>query len=175
MPPVQARKFKEREELHKRIEHHGIEMSPCSYCLKHNKKCIVSDSSTRCGECARFGKKCDVAGPSAAEWQALEREEKRLQTEKEEAFASLAASMAKLQRVEKTQRLLKTRAGEMLRRGLKTMDELDAAEEAERASAPALVSPSGSPLDPPDDLFSLEAYEHLFGFSDGTLLGASGS
>jgi len=98
-----------------------------------------------------------------------------LQTEKEEAFASLAASMAKLQRVEKTQRLLKTRAGEMLRRGLKTMDELDAAEEAERASTPALVNPSGSPLDPPDDLFSLEACEHLFGFSDGTLLGASGS
>src|SRR5208282_6218452 len=119
--------------------------------------------------------KCDVAGPSAAEWQALEREEKRLQTEKEEAFASLAASMAKLQRVEKTQRLLKTRAGEMLRRRLKTMDELDAAKAPKRLSESAPVNPSGSPLDPPDDPFSLEAYEHLLGSSNSTLLGALGS
>ena len=168
-------------------------MSPCSLCSKHDRKCIVSDDGSRCSECTRRGKKCDAKGPSLADWEALDREENRLRREREETSTLLMESVtktsallmesvtkvqeaaAKLQRLEKTQRLWKTRAKEMLRRGLKTMDELDAAEEAERASVPAPVNPSGSPLGPPDDLFSLEAYEHLFGFSDGTPLGASGS
>ena len=54
-------------------------------------------------------------------------------------------------------------------------NKLDTAEGAERASASALTNPSGSPSNPPSDLFSLEAYEHLFGSSNGMLLGASGS
>src|SRR5208282_4571637 len=92
-----------------------------------------------------------------------------------ESVTKVQEVAAKLQRLEKTQHLWKTHAREMLRRGLKTMDELDAAEAAERFSESAPVNPSRSPLDPPDDPFSLEAYEHFFGSSNGTLLGASGS
>jgi len=193
MPPIRSPKLKERQKLADEIQKLGIEMSPCSLCSKHDRKCIISDDGSRCSECTRRGKKCDAKGPSLADWEALDREENRLRREREETSTLLMESVAKtsallmesvtkvqeaaakLQRLEKTQRLWKTRAKEMLRRGLKTMDELDAAEEAERASVPAPVNPSGSPLGPPDDLFSLEAYEHLFDSSGGMLLGASGS
>ena len=157
-------------------------MSPCSLCSKHDRKCIISDDGSRCSECMRRGKKCDAKGPSLADWEALDQEENRLRREKEETSTLLMElvtkvqeAAAKLQRLEKTQRLWKTRAKEMLRRGLKTMDELDAAEAAERLSESVPVNPSGSPLNPPDDPFSLEAYEHLCGSSDGMLLGALGS
>src|SRR5208282_1076735 len=181
MPPIRSPKLKERQKLADEIQL-GIEMSPCSLCSKHDRKCIISDDDSRCSECTRRGKKCDAKGPSLADWEALDREENRLRREEEETSTLLMESVtkvqeaaAKLQRLKKTQRLWKTRAREMLRRGLKTMDELDAAEAAERLSESAPVNPSASPLDPHDDPFSLEAYEHLFGSSNGTLLGASGS
>src|SRR5271166_6090664 len=182
MPPIRSPKLKERQKLADEIQRLRIEMSPCSLCSKHDRKCIISDDGSRCSECTRRGKKCDAKGPSLADWEALDREENRLRREREETSTLLMESVtklqeaaAKLQRLKKTQRLWKTRAREMLRRGLKTMDELDAAEAAERLSESASVNPSGSPLDPHDDPFSLEAYEHLFGSSCGTLLGASGS
>jgi len=182
MPPIRSPKLKERQKLADEIQKLGIEMSPCSLCSKHDRKCIISDDGSRCSECTRRGKKCDAKGPSLADWEALDREENRLRREEEETSTLLMESVtkvqeaaAKLQRLKKTQRLWKTRAREMLRRGLKTMDELDAAEAAERLSESAPVNPSASPLDPHDDPFSLEAYEHLFGSSNGTLLGASGS
>ena len=182
IPPIRSPKLKERQKLADEIQKLGIEMSPCSLCSKHDRKCIISDDGSRCSECTRRGKKCDAKGPSLADWEALDREENRLRREEEETSTLLMESVtkvqeaaAKLQRLKKTQRLWKTRAREMLRRGLKTMDELDAAEAAERLSESAPVNPSASPLDPHDDPFSLEAYEHLFGSSNGTLLGASGS
>ena len=55
----------------------------------------------------------------------IEKEEQRLQQEEEKA-------MAKILYLHKQQRSLKSRALEMLCRGLASLDELDAAEERER-------------------------------------------
>ena len=62
----------------------------------------------------------------------LKREEERLDREEEE-------TLSKLLRLRKQKRLIRTRGKDMLRRGLKTLDELDAAEEAERAAAKRLA------------------------------------
>jgi len=144
-------KLKERLALAQRITATGIEMPPCSRCEKKELKCVVSDDSRRCGECVRTNARCDAGGPSTSEWEKLEREERRLQEEEEEA-------MAKILRLRKQQRLFRSRAKDMLRRGLKTMDELDEAEEKERAAAEQAARQGGevnasSEVPPEGDLF----------------------
>lgn len=131
-------KIKERLALAQRILTTGIEMPPCSRCEKKHTKCVVSDDSKRCSECIRVNARCDAGGPSASDWDKLEREERRLQEEEEEA-------MAKILRLRKQQRLFRSRAKDMLRRGLKTMDELDEAEERERKEAEAKEALPHSP------------------------------
>jgi len=83
-------------------------MPPCSRCEKKQLKCIVSNDSKRCNECVCTNARCDAGGPSASEWEKLEREERRLQEEEEEA-------MAKILRLRKQQRLFRSRAKDMLR------------------------------------------------------------
>lgn len=131
-------KLKERLALSQRISATGFEMPSCSRCEKKHTKCIVSDDSKRCSECVRVNARCDAGGPSISDWDKLEREERRLQEEEEEA-------MAKILRLRKQQRLFRSRAKDMLRRGLKTMDELDEVEEKERKEAEAKATLLHSP------------------------------
>jgi len=143
-------------------------MPACSRCEKRGKKCLVAPGYSRCSECIRVGGrvKCDVHGPSDAEWKELERTEKKLadewneaQNEQRKLFARLSEMSAKLVRIEKQREAFRSRAGEMLRRGLKSLAELDAAEEQERReketeegeSVPEeqpISTPSPEPADP---------------------------
>lgn len=131
MPTDTARKLQERNDLVRRILNHGYElpeMDSCSNCVRRNVTCISSPSDSRkCAECVRRRLKCDCVGPEHPDWVKLEREEERLDREEEE-------TLAKLLRLRKQKRLIRTRGKDMLRRGLKTLDELDAAEDAERAA-----------------------------------------
>jgi len=63
--------------------------------------------------------------PSVGDWEALDRQQERLQAEEEEA-------MAKILRLRKQQAFLRDRKKAMIARGLQTLDELDKAEENER-------------------------------------------
>ncbi|OBT40809.1 hypothetical protein VE00_08918 [Pseudogymnoascus sp. WSF 3629] len=91
-------------------------------------------------------------GPEHPDWVKLEKEEERLDREEEE-------TLAKLLHLRKQKRLIRTRGKDMLRRGLKTLDELDAAEEADRVAAEkqaeeaASAQPSSEPLAPTDEPF----------------------
>jgi hypothetical protein len=193
MPPERSRKLRERIELARNIESHGIEMSPCSYCERNGRKCVVAENSSRCSECARRGHKCDVEGIPAGDWSSLEREEERLDTEEEKAAAQMAEAAARLARLRKQRKFLKSRARDMLRRGLKTLDELDEAEEREQREkeiqmqlAATLQAPSGDPfldlgLDPSDPFWSTvdlggsqSTGFGVAGFAGGTASGPSG-
>jgi hypothetical protein len=78
------------------------------------------------------GFKCDVEGIPVRDWEMLELEEKRLKEERQIALQTIAAASARLARLEKQQEFVRKRAGDMLRRGLKTLDELEAQEEKEK-------------------------------------------
>jgi hypothetical protein len=69
------------------------------------------------------------------DWDALEREEERIRVARREAVELLARTSAKLARLDKQQEFLRRRGRDMLRRGLKTMDELDEVEEKEKTEA----------------------------------------
>jgi hypothetical protein len=132
MPAERSKKLRERLDLARRIELCGIEISPCSYCEKQERKYLVAEGSSRCSECARRGQRCDIEGIPASSWVALEREEERLDAEEKKAAATMAESAARLARLRKQKKFLYKRVAEILRCRLKTLDKLDKAEEKER-------------------------------------------
>jgi hypothetical protein len=147
MSSLSITKSRQKNALADKIQRTGIEMPSCSRCERQGLSCVVASDTTRCGECVRSKSKCDVAGPSLSDWYSLEREEKRLEEEEK-------ATLAKLLRLHTQKASLRSRGREMLRRGLKSLDELDAAEEAEKVAAAAIPLPTGDfefpeiPLDP---------------------------
>jgi hypothetical protein len=151
-----SRKLKERHDLADRIVRYGIIMVSCSNCVRRNQTCISSPDSQRCAACVRRGAKCDQNGPSLSDWKAVDKEEERLEREEEETAQRIAEGVAKLARLRRQKKFLKRRAGEMLRRGLKSLDELDAAEASERASISAVDDPFLAPLSA-EELASLDA------------------
>lgn len=169
MPPVRSKKTEYRVKLYARIVLSGNEMTPCSRCEKKELKCVVGVDSSRCAECVRSNvSACDALGPSQADWSSLERGEKKLREQLEAAEADqrrLLESMIEVQnRVDRLKRQRDSfvdRAAAMLRRGLKSLDELEAVEEKEarekeeaerQVPTPAgSADVSGDPLDDPLD------------------------
>src|SRR5690554_6358416 len=139
-------KIKERHLLADRIERNGIGMPPCSNCLRSERSCIVAPGHRRCNECTRRNSKCDGCAPTPVEWEKLRKEEERLEAEEEAAAAQEQEAFARRMRLRKQQKALKTRGAEMLRRGLQSLDELEAAEELERST---LAKSTPVPMSPP--------------------------
>ncbi len=107
----------------------GVEMTPCSVCSRSGRRCIMLADSKRCSECIRQCRSsCDAFPtlPRVDEWASLDRQQASLQAEEEEA-------MAKILRLRKQQRLLAGRRHEMVLRGLRSLDELDAELEKEKS------------------------------------------
>ena len=129
MPLERSRKYKERIKAAIRIERRRTEISPClSYVKSGRRYIILNKKSSRYSKCIRQGKgACDTIAkmPSSGEQESLACQRRRLQLEEEEA-------MAKILRLRKQQRLLNNREKEMLNRGLRTLDELDAELEKEK-------------------------------------------
>jgi hypothetical protein len=125
-------KSKQQHALADRIQRIGIEMPSCSRCEKRGLKCLVAPDTSRCGECVRSKVKCDVLGPSSADWERFNAEEDRLNDEEAKTTAVLAEAAAKLARLQQQKKSLRTRARDMLCRGVKTLDELDELEARER-------------------------------------------
>ena len=198
MPPLRSRKYKERLELALLIEIQGDIMPSCTYCETNSRICVVlKENSSRCSECVRRGAKCDVSGPSAADLRSLIREQERLDEEEEKAASLMAVTAARLARLRKQRKFLQARGSELIRRGLKTMDELEEAEEKERlekekiemerveketANVDAAPTPSGSSsfgfFDPSLPLLSeaeLEALLAGVGTSGGMPVTSQGS
>jgi hypothetical protein len=102
--------------------------------------------------------KCDVLQTSIDDLQALRLEEERLKFERDMAFEAAMAGLARVRELEARQQELRERGREMLRRGLRTLEELDAAEAEEKRETEAAATQTGSsdpvpapanaPLDP---------------------------
>lgn len=142
-PTRHLRKTNNRLNLYSRVRDNGIIMPSCSRCLNSSPRlhCLVSSDSDRCAECIRAGGNvsCDVWGPSKGDWERLRRSEEKISTESDIALseqqrllAQLAEVSARLVRLEKHKKMFRSRAADMLQRGLKSLDELDAVEAKER-------------------------------------------
>jgi hypothetical protein len=149
-----SRKQKERIALARRIENTGFDMAPCSSCEKEGRKCVMDTAlSSRCAECVRRKRSCDGLSdawtknvPSQNDWMAIERQENALEEQEERAAAAAQEAMARVARLRKQRQLLKNRKLEMSRRGLKYLEELDAAEEAAIRENEARVIEKSPPL-----------------------------
>ena len=117
----------------------------------------------------------------------LSREEERLRSEKSEARVALRSAMAKLERLESQEEMLRRRGEEMLRRGFATLEELEEEDrkegeqkERERIEKEALQLAAASPSsasDPLDLSWWTGALSPSFGVDpgsgDGTVLPSS--
>jgi hypothetical protein len=146
-----SRKVRERHALADRILRSGFEMPRCSRCVSVNSNCVASTDSKRCASCVRAGRPCDRVSFSVSALERLNREEERLVRQKEEAFALIQETSAKLLRLERQQKSLRERGAEMLRRGLESLDELEELERREEeekrsseAAAAAIPSAAAS-------------------------------
>jgi len=128
-------------------------MAPCTRCRNNRLECRVVPGYSRCAECVRRGGsvKCDVHGPSEAEWLKLEKEETKLNNEWSESRdaliqlqARLLEAQSKMLRLDKQREMFRSRAAEMLRRGLNSFAELEAEEEKERQASASTPEPPPS-------------------------------
>lgn len=136
--------------LYNRIKSSGILMAPCTRCRSNELECRVVPGYSRCAECVRRGGsvKCDVHGPSEAEWLKLEKEEAKLNNEWSESRdaliqlqARLLEAQSKMLRLDKQREMFRSRAAEMLRRGLNSFAELETEEEKERQTSTSAPEP----------------------------------
>jgi hypothetical protein len=149
-----------------RIVKFGFEIEPCSNCVRRNRTCVSSNDSDRCAEYVRRGIKCDQGGFDLSGFNAIQKEEERLEREEEEA-------MAKILRLYKQRKSLKTRARKLLCRGLKSLDKLDKVEAKEkeekeaqeRATVNSAALANSAWLDPLSDE---QLYQLLLDFPEGT-------
>jgi hypothetical protein len=126
--------------LANRIELRGVTMPSCGHCQKHSLVCVVSVDSNSCSNCVRRQRKnCDAKEISEGAFLVLDRERERLdaawasaQSQALLAAQSQQQAWAKMARVEKLKGLLAVREGELIRRGVKTIEELEKLEEEER-------------------------------------------
>jgi hypothetical protein len=134
--------------------------------------------------------------PSCADWERLKKEEERLEREQElaelsvlQAHQAAIEGLARSQRLKKQRAMLRERGAEMLRRGLKTLDELDTLEQLEREERdhavvlppnPALgslfplVNSSESEVQP-DPAFLSDGFWEDLGFDGGIPQASQGS
>ena len=85
-----------------------------------------------------LGKSYNVEAPSSAQWETLEKAENKLEAITEAAemefitISAVAAEIsARLARLRRQRKLLKRRGAEILRRGVSSLDKLEALEERE--------------------------------------------
>ena len=109
-------------------------MFPYSNCERNYQHYIASfkEGSIRCFKCAYCSVICNVESIPISDQDALNYEEIRLKNKRDATFCSIMESLAYIEQLEKQQEFLKCKGKDMLRRGLKTMDELDEVEEKER-------------------------------------------
>jgi hypothetical protein len=125
MPTIASRKRKEHSDLADCIVKFGFEIEPCSNCIRRNCTCFSSGDSDRCAEYVRRGIKYNQGGFDLSGFNAIQKEEERLEHEEEEAIAKILC-------LRKQYKSLKVRARELLRRSLKSLDELDKVEAKEK-------------------------------------------
>ncbi len=132
-----------RRELSSFIEEFGVIMPQCSRCERLDLPCHFDGrKSSRCSGCVKAGvSSCDVAGPSTNDRkgvrcfmcsfadpllvQRLRKEKDKLDDEEEQ-------TLAKLLRLRKQRRKLQETAASLIRRGLRSIEELERAEKAEK-------------------------------------------
>ena len=120
---------------------YDIEISLCSRYQKKGTKCFVTSTSLYYIEYIKAGSsiKYNVYSPLLSKQALLGREESKLdislcktQEEQQQLFSYLTKLQAKILRFNKQREMFQIYIAEILRRSLKLLNKLDAAEEAER-------------------------------------------
>ena len=105
---------------------HGTEMLLCDRCMLKDLKCIKHATSHYYSECKCSNHRCSSIAPSIQDWDNLDKEQKRIQSDRAKSLADAQEALACVARLDKQQELLKTHGGETSSCGLQSLDELEA-------------------------------------------------
>jgi hypothetical protein len=163
-------------------------MPSCGYCQSKALSCLVSSDSNSCSNCVRYNRKdCDAKEISEAAFLKIAKERERIrqgilnaELEEERGFEVMRSARARKKRFEKLGSFLDGREGELIRRGVKTIEELEKLEEEERllkeradASTVATSEPTGANSSSGDWVLSSSLLRDLdtaqWGFVDETV------
>ena len=137
-----------RRKFGDRINEYGfLVMVACRRCQKQRLPCKMSSLSERCGHCVRVGRyDCEPGDLPRTNFAVIDKEKERLQSMEEDAEREDAEAMkanveamersrlarAKLSRVREQKRFLRLREQKMFDEGLKSVEELEALEAAQK-------------------------------------------
>jgi hypothetical protein len=149
-----------------RIVKSGFEIEPCSNCVRRNCTCVSSGDSERYTECIRCSIKYNQGSFDLSSFNAIQKEEERLEYKEEEAIA-------KILRLYRQYKSLKTHACKLLHCSLKSLDKLDKVEAKEKeekeaqehAAVNSVALPDSSWLEP---LSEEQLNQLLLDFPEGT-------
>jgi hypothetical protein len=105
---------------------HGTEMPPCNHCMQKELKCFKHPILYYYSECKCANYRCFSLSSSAQEWDNLEKETKRIQSDHAKALTDAQEALVYILHLDKQQELLKTHSGEMFFCGLCSLNELEA-------------------------------------------------
>lgn len=149
---LKSRQTRARLALAADVESRGsVTEMPCTRCFRNNLACIMSEGSSRCSECIRVARSCDGTFV-ASSLTKLAQQQKKLEDEEQEAEEALfliqtqlSTALNRLARLRRMKKVVKEKRSEAFRRGMKELDEVDAAEQWVQDDLQSLVQV------PPDD------------------------
>jgi hypothetical protein len=88
---MSSKESRRRKVLISTIEIQGCDADMfCTFCVENDRRCIIATSNSRYSECVRTSRsKCDSKPEFLDGWEALARQELRLEEEEEEAIARI--------------------------------------------------------------------------------------
>ncbi|KAF2835991.1 hypothetical protein M501DRAFT_997197 [Patellaria atrata CBS 101060] len=138
--------------------------TPYSTCRRQSRTCRLDLSSGFCSKCVARGSKCDLM---------LRRKLAEARVSRDNAHARMLEAFAREERLMQQLQLLDQKEGEMIRRELGSIEELEALERAAEGQQASSVAPSSSAVVSPSSWSSLDfpALEGLEfpGFGDETV------
>ncbi|KAF2835575.1 hypothetical protein M501DRAFT_999059 [Patellaria atrata CBS 101060] len=153
--------------------------TPCSTCRRQSRTCRLDLSSGFCSKCVARGSKCDLM-VTQKDWDKLNASRSELRRKlaearvsRDNAHARMLEAFAREERLMQQLQLLDQKEGEMIRRELSSIEELEALERAAEGQRASSVAPSSSAVVSPSgwsglDFSALEGLEFP-GFGDETV------
>lgn len=109
---------------HKGIIEEGVEMYPCSNCIRRDTRCLAHRSSSKFAACVHSTKSCDLIVLSE-DWRKLDAERERLRNEIAKRRRLISEAFFELSKLEEEQENLRQNASAMLAREHQNLKEVE--------------------------------------------------
>ena len=152
-----------RKNQYKEILEEGVEMRPCSNCIRRGIRCVAHRSSGKCAACIQSTKRCDLL-VSSEDWRRLDVERERLRDEIAKRRETISKALSELSKLEEEQEVLRKDASAMIAREDQNLKKLE--ENVSKSSDTIAANSEPSDLELSSFLESIPLDLSSFDYSD---------